>query len=144
MTDEKVYLKKLEKLEPLLGSQVNGLMAAFHQGSSIKDRLQAGGVIDLLYQRYCRPDLAKPDVILRPPSETPAGELTLGTIKYRDSPYGSVRITQKELTRHMGIWGTTGSGKTNLVHVLVDQLLENRIPFTLFDWKQNFRSLLKA
>ncbi|MFH1373243.1 MAG: DUF87 domain-containing protein [bacterium] len=144
MTDEKVYLKKLDKLEPLLGSQVNGLMAAFHQGSSVKDRLQAGGVIDLLYQRYCRPDLAEPDVILRPPSETPTGELTLGTIKYRDSPYGSVQITQKQLTRHMGIWGTTGSGKTNLVHILVDQLLENRIPFTLFDWKQNFRSLLKT
>ncbi len=119
-------------------------MAAFHQGSSVKDRLQAGGVIDLLYQKYCRPNLAEPDVVLRPPTEIPEGELTLGTITYRDTPYGSVRITQKELTRHMGVWGTTGSGKTNLVHILVDQLLESQIPFTLFDWKQNFRSLVNA
>ncbi len=142
MNDESKYLKKLEKMEPLLGGQVNSLMAAFHQGSSLKDRLQAGGIIDLLYQQYCRPDLAEPSIVMRPPSQDPEGEILLGTIKYRNQTYGSVKISTKKLTRHMGIWGTTGSGKTNLVHILVDQLLDKTIPFTIFDWKQNFRSVL--
>jgi hypothetical protein len=142
MIEEKHYLKKLEKLEPLLGKQVNGLMAAFHQRGTTKERLQAGGLIDLLYQQYCLPNLAEPDVILRPPSKSNKGELILGSIDYRGSSNGRVQLSSRDLTRHVGIWGTTGSGKTNLSHILVDQLLENHIPFTIFDWKQNFRSLL--
>ena len=40
--------------------------------------------------------------------------------------------------------GRSGSGKTNLVFALIGNLLRNRKPFLIFDWKKNYRPLISS
>jgi len=35
-----------------------------------------------------------------------------------------------------------GSGKTNIAFILINQLMKNQVPFLIFDWKKNYRSLM--
>src|SRR5262249_16074375 len=93
-----------------------------------------------------------PGALRREPSD---GELVIG-----DSPVGgTVTVPVSEVTRHCLITGTTGSGKTNTVLFLVDQLWRGhpfhspkksgprreRIPFLLIEAaKREYRSLIKS
>lgn len=65
--------------------------------------------------------------------------LLLGKVKGSGSP---VWYLINELTRHGLILGSTGSGKTNLIFWIVSQLL-SRVSVWLFDFKEDFRHLLK-
>lgn len=144
MSTNDLLRRKLEKLEPILGSQINSLLAAVHQSRDHSEHLRAQGLIEFLYQKHCTPDIAEPDIVLRPPRHRQDGEIILGDIRFKNQQVDQVSLRIKDLTRHVGIWGTTGSGKTNLAHVLIDQLSARQVPFTIFDWKQNFRSLAHA
>jgi type IV secretory pathway VirB4 component len=42
----------------------------------------------------------------------------------------------------VGIFGRSGSGKTNLAYLLVLDLVKAGKPFLVFDWKRNYRDLL--
>ncbi|MCA9443500.1 MAG: DUF87 domain-containing protein, partial [Candidatus Omnitrophica bacterium] len=44
--------------------------------------------------------------------------------------------------QHIGVFGRTGSGKTNLGYLMLQQLQKHGKPFLVFDWKRNYRDLL--
>jgi len=72
------------------------------------------------------------------------GWLRLGDVVFPNlvpSPFG---LERGELIQHVGIFGRSGSGKTNTVMGLLRGLLERDVPFLIFDWKRNYRDLLAA
>ncbi|MDD5599446.1 MAG: DUF87 domain-containing protein, partial [Victivallaceae bacterium] len=72
------------------------------------------------------------------------GEIKLGSIydeirKIR-YPFG---ISRSELMQHMLLSGRAGAGKTTLLIIILINLLRLLIPFWIFDFKRDYRSLLR-
>jgi hypothetical protein len=49
----------------------------------------------------------------------------------------------QRINQHVGIYATTGAGKTNLCHQIVLELNKHSIPCLIFDWKKDYRDLYK-
>ncbi len=77
------------------------------------------------------------------PPERALGDIDLGHIRYagKDSfPFG---LRAEELLRHVGIYGSSGCGKSNGIALILDGLMKTGIPFLLCDFKRTFRGLLQ-
>jgi hypothetical protein len=89
-------------------------------------------------------NLYEEKILLPPPGkEKTVGEIKLGTVTYNDKQLHDFSIRKHDLIRHIAVFGKTGSGKTNTAFHLIKGLLQENIPFIIFDWKRNFRDLLK-
>src|SRR5205085_2114641 len=72
------------------------------------------------------------------------GEFTIGMVSYPSIPAYPFRVRRNELLRHVFILGPTGTGKSTLLLNLLLQIQAARIPFMVFDFKRNYRCLLRA
>ena len=71
------------------------------------------------------------------------GDYAVGNVIYPEKSLGTFGIRQKEWIRHCGIFGKTGSGKTTLTINIIRELCRKDHPFLIFDYKRNYRDLLK-
>ena len=55
----------------------------------------------------------------------------------------SFALQPGELIQHTALFGRSGAGKTNVAFLLLRELSRHGIPFLVFDWKKNYRDLLK-
>ena len=81
------------------------------------------------------------DILVPPKASEAAGAYPLGSVIYagRDMhPYG---VRENEWIQHVGIFGRTGAGKTNLGYLILEQLQKHKKPFLVFDWKRTYRDL---
>lgn len=76
-----------------------------------------------------------------PPETKSKGAINLGTVLY-DKEKWPLGISKAELLQNMGIYGRSGSGKSNFVYHIILQLDRLGIPFLFFDHKRNLRDLL--
>ena len=83
-------------------------------------------------------------IILPPPHENGAkGDISIGDVTYLDKLLFEYSLKLSELTRHTGIFGSTGTGKTTLARHIVRSLVKKKVPFIIFDWEQSYRGLIK-
>jgi energy-coupling factor transporter ATP-binding protein EcfA2 len=72
------------------------------------------------------------------------GDFAIGDVSYPGlAPY-PFRLRRNELLRHVFILGPTGTGKSTLLLNLLVQVQEAGVPFMVFDFKRNYRTLLAA
>lgn len=82
------------------------------------------------------------NLLVPPPTQVAAGEYEIGQVIYGDRVVGKFGLREDELIQHTAIFGRSGSGKTNIVLGIIDQLLKHKKPFLIFDWKRNYRDLV--
>jgi len=83
------------------------------------------------------------EVLLEPPSKQDSyGEYPLGIVYYGKEKFHWFGLREREWIQHIGIFGRSGSGKTNVAFLIVLNLLKHSKPFLVFDWKRNYRDLL--
>lgn len=75
-----------------------------------------------------------------PPGPVTTGELRLGRVVYAGRPVSEFGLRDGDLPQHVAILGRSGSGKTNVAHLLVDRLVQTRKPFMVLDWRCNYAS----
>lgn len=86
-------------------------------------------------------DIFTPDPFSPNPSgEEVIGQILIGKVRQTDVPFG---LNLEELKEHTLITGRSGSGKTTIIYLIMLQLLQRGIPFLAFDFKQDYRHLLK-
>jgi hypothetical protein len=68
------------------------------------------------------------------------GPVKIGKVKTTRAPFG---LTLEELNQHTLIAGRAGSGKTTTIYLIAAQLIQQRIPFWAFDFKQDYRHFLR-
>jgi DNA-binding MarR family transcriptional regulator len=82
-------------------------------------------------------------VLLKPPPEELAGgDYPVGTIHYGKNRCYEFALKEDEFIQHIGVFGRSGSGKTNLAYLILHGLVKADKPFLVFDWKRNYRDLL--
>ena len=79
-----------------------------------------------------------------PPSGLVAGEIRLGHVF---NPVTSMKypvgLMMREMLQHTQIIGRSGAGKTILIILILMQFIIMKIPFWLFDFKKDYRSLIR-
>jgi len=89
-------------------------------------------------------DVVDERIVLPPPPEAnTGGDISIGDVTYLDKQLFEYKLKLSELTRHTGIFGSTGTGKTTLARLIVRSLVKSKIPFIIFDWEQSYRGLIK-
>jgi hypothetical protein len=131
-----------KKLRPIIGQQADAYwrtyLAEDAEGKrEILDALQLMS-INLLGQ-----NLENDEEHLSVPSQSKAyGEYPIGDVVYANKKLYPFGLRESEWLQHLSIFGRSGAGKTNTVFLLIQNLLNKKKPFLIFDWKRNYRDLL--
>jgi archaellum biogenesis ATPase FlaH len=136
--------EKLKLLRPFLSPKKWGyLRVQYVFEKDFKKKKEIENLIDFLISQHVAG--LKIDHILLPPPEKGklAGDYPIGNVLYPDKPYAAFGVRENEWLRHCGIFGKTGSGKTTLAVRMIKQLCEHNKSFLIFDYKRNYRDLLK-
>ena len=132
----------LRKLKPFIGKKADGLWARYNS-CNLKDRQEWLTMINILKEKYHIDDIEE-DIVLPPPDRNLArGDISIGDIRYLNYPSYNIGINRPEVTRHTGIFGSTGTGKTTLAKNILREMIRTKIPFIVFDWERNYRDLVK-
>ena len=131
--------KLVRKLEPLVPAQVERwLRVRDVADADIKDLIDKE-IIGTAHKILG--DFRKKVLLSLPPRTKAKGSIHLGTILYEADKW-DFGISRAELLRNMGIFGMSGSGKTNVAFHILKQLVDKRIPFLFWDWKRTARHLI--
>ena len=130
------------QLKPMLGEKMEQVFQAYlAEDETGKQQLEA--YLELLQTKHMPVRLDAVATQLVPPNPAQAhGEYELGTILYGGKDRGIFGLREKEWIQHVGIFGRTGAGKTNLGFKIVEELVKHGKPVLILDWKRNYRDLL--
>lgn len=135
--------EKLRILQPAIGTKkVHALREIYYFEDDYRAKREIENYIELLISKHVKTRIDD-QIILPPPSqEVCLGEIDIGTVEYMNRPQRQFSLKLKDLNRHTGIFGSTGSGKTTLALNLIRQLHKKGIPFLIFDWEKSYRNLV--
>lgn len=133
------------RLKPLYGKQIDALWLEY-QLADVERKREIEGVLTLLATRRLGMAVGDEKLLLDAPPENVIGdgEFTIGDASYPGLPPYPFRVRRNELLRHIFILGPTGTGKSTLLLNLLVQVQSAGLPFMVFDFKRNYRSLLAA
>ncbi len=133
--------KGFRKLEPVMGDKAKQLWQAY-LASEHEKRRQFEELLQIMLYTKVKDDYQQPIRLPPPPFRECFGAYILGVVVYPDLPYAIFGIREKEMCSHLGVFGSTGAGKTNLAFELLAWLSAFKKPFLVFDWKRNYRDLI--
>lgn len=133
-----------KKLAPAIGKEKADRLYKLYLVEDQKGRQDMALEIELIAERYLRRNGSlKEPILLEPPSiEDSAGLFLLGDVVYNDEKLHKLYLSPEDLRRHCMITGQTGTGKSNLVSLLLLGLLKFRVPWLLIDFKRSARKIL--
>ena len=129
------------RLRGLYGEKIDNLWQLYIL-SNPEEKIELEQYIRHLYTNQLE-NTIKEKKILLPPRENYAGEYFLGYVHYNNKDIAPFGMRENEWIQHTVIFGRSGSGKTNVVYLIINMLLHYRKPFLIFDWKKNYRDLLQ-
>jgi len=86
--------------------------------------------------------LEKP-LLACPPPIVSKGRIKIGKVVHDGQELYDFKVENHELNAHMLITARSGHGKTTLLIQILRELLREKIPFIVFDFKKDFRNLLR-
>ncbi|MCD6226719.1 MAG: DUF87 domain-containing protein [Candidatus Aenigmarchaeota archaeon] len=138
-------LDEIDRLRPIIGDEkVASLKSAFLLEDET-GRKRIIEIIDAIKALIMERDDFKDTLLITPPEETISlsGNIEIGTVLYGKRPMYPYTLNEDALLTHIGIFGSSGYGKTNLIYWLVNELNKKEIPIIIFDFsKRNYRDLL--
>ena len=142
--ETKKLVKKYSTANPAIDNMLNLILM-----HAKRERLADAERLKLVVEKMLRPIYqAKVDEIpSMPVPEKTEGDIVLGTIFQADKTLYDFRIPLMDLNRHIGIFASSGHGKTVMIFNLIKQVIEHNekssepVNFLIFDFKQDFRHL---
>jgi len=130
------------KLRPVMGPKLDLLWQEYVvSDTSVRREIERVLRIELA-QRLDETFESSQLLLKPPPAPLAAGDYPAGEVYYAQELQYPFGIREEEFIQHIGIFGRSGSGKTNLAYLLVLDLIGAGKPFLVFDWKRNYRDLL--
>jgi hypothetical protein len=133
----------LRRLEPVLGERADKLWLIY-LASDFEQKRKIEEIIRILCERHLNQDYKEREKIFLPPppKKIADGDYRVGGVLYPEGLYCPFGIREEEWIQHIGIFGRSGSGKTNVAYVIINELKKKQKPFLIFDWKKNYRGLM--
>lgn len=129
------------KLRPVIGHKVDKIWLAYLIEDD-KGKEEIEEYLKLLSASVISERLEKDEIFLFPPSKEKAiGSYYIGDVLYNKKCLYPFALRETEWIQHLGIFGRSGAGKTNLGFSIVAELVKKNKPFIIFDWKRNYRDL---
>jgi len=137
------YIRQLcRKLRPILGDKMNQVFEAYC-AEDVEGKQQIETYLELLSAKHLPASLDGNEPGLIPPSKQQAeGHYTIGSVVYAGKCLYEFGIREDEWIQHVGVFGRSGAGKTNVGFLILKQLQDKGKPVLIFDWKRNYRDLL--
>jgi hypothetical protein len=137
------YIRQLcRKLRPILGDNMNQVFEAYC-AEDTDGKQQIETYLELLSAKHLPASLDGNEPGLIPPSKQQAeGHYTIGSVVYAGKCLYEFGIREDEWIQHVGVFGRSGAGKTNIGFLILKQLQDKGKPVLIFDWKRNYRDLL--
>lgn len=135
----------LKRIAPIVGNEkVSRYWNSYLIADEI-ERRELQRVIEVYAARLLRdhPSAPLPGLFPPPTKSACAGEISLGNVMYGGKELHELRMPLNSALRHLGVFGASGSGKSNLTALLFDTFVNNNVPVTLLDFKKTFRSLAR-
>ena len=135
----------LRTLEPVMGQErIKRLWRAYLLADATERRTLENALEAYAAQVLMDNPAAAPAGLFPPPQpETCLGDIDLGRVLYAGRDKYLFGLRRDEILRHVGIYGSSGCGKSNAIALILDGLSRHNVPFMLFDFKRTFRALLK-
>ena len=136
--------EKLRTLQPILGNnKTSKLRMMYCYEDDYRRKKEIENHIDLLIARHVNKDIEEKIILPPPPENLCKGNIHIGDIEYLDKKCYPFNLDLKDVNRHIGIFGSTGSGKTTFAINLLRKFHKAGIPFLVFDWEKSYRSLTR-
>ena len=136
--------EKLRLLQPVLGTiKIGQLRQMYFFSDDYREKKEIENLIDLLISKHVKTQVEDTILLPPPPKEACQGDIDIGMVEYLKKPTGRFALKLKDINRHLGIFGATGSGKTTFAKHLIRKLHKRGIPFLIFDWEKSYRNLAK-
>jgi hypothetical protein len=135
--------EKLKILQPVIGNQkAKRLRQMYFLEDDFRERKEIEDHIDFLISKFAKKDIDD-EIILPPPQKGLCdGDIDIGLVEYAGKKLYPFNLTLKDINRHAGVFGSTGSGKTAFAKNLIRKLQKKSIPFLIFDWEKSYRNLV--
>jgi hypothetical protein len=132
------------RLQPVLGDRAQKLWALY-QAESPEGRKWVELELKQLASRHLGLTFNRNPALLEPPpTEVCGGGYRLGSVVYNGAEKWPFGMREEEWIQHVGIFGRSGSGKTNTMFGIIGELVKQGKPFLVMDWKKNYRDLMPA
>lgn len=129
------------RLKPVIGEQAERIWMGY-VAEDETGKAQLLDYLEILAAQKFNATLDEQGPGLLPPGASAAdGEYPLGTVAYNGRPMYQFGLRESEWPQHVGVFGRSGSGKTNLGFMIVQELMKAGKPVLVFDWKRNYRDL---
>ncbi|MBT4814678.1 MAG: ATP-binding protein [Lentisphaerae bacterium] len=127
----------------MIGKKADALWMAYVTASTPGEKQDIMIVLNVLAMKHLHASYDSDSILLPPPpKKTADGTYCLGTVVYNGKEKHPFGLREEEWIQHVGIFGRSGAGKTNLALNIIRSLLLHKKPILLFDWKRNYRDLL--
>jgi DNA helicase HerA-like ATPase/DNA-binding MarR family transcriptional regulator len=137
--------KEIKRLVPVLGKEKASRLETAYLLADEETRVRILEMIDALKAAVLSDKNLKNSVLIEPPSKETVsfGDIQFGTVLYGKKKLYPLFLKKENFLTHIGVFGSSGYGKTNLIHWLVSNLTMKEIPVLIFDFsKRNYRDLL--
>jgi DNA helicase HerA-like ATPase len=146
-TNEKMITDEIKKLIPVLGRDNAAALGRAYLLGDEEVRKRIFELVDAAKAAVFSNEEMTGTVLIEPPDREvfSRGDFKLGTILYGKKKMYPMRMKKEALLMHMGIFGSSGYGKTNLSYDLIKELSEKGVPVLVFDFsKRNYKDLLST
>lgn len=127
---------------PLDRDAVNQLLYVYAIENNERERIKEE--IDELVSAFSDELLLSEKPLLEAPSRLEAGgEIEIGRVFQGEKVLWNFGVSREELNQHMLITARSGAGKTTLIIRIITRLIAKGIPFLVFDFKQDYRHLIR-
>jgi len=131
-------------LKPVLGKKIDGLWSAYLAESDPAGKADIEQTLELLAAKHLGRDYEPDRCPFPPPAQkfAQSGDIKVGSVVYAGNQMYPFFLKSGRLKEHILIAGRSGSGKTNLTFVLMDEIMAQGIKVLSLDWKRGYRDLL--
>ncbi len=147
ITEEKLISDEIKKLIPVLGKETAQKLSKAYLLGDEDMRKRLIEMVDVVKAAVFTDESLRDTVLMEPPPQRIAenGELEIGSILYGKKKIYKARISSQSLLMHLGIFGSSGYGKTNISYNMIKQMSDLGIPVLIFDFsKRNYKDLINT
>lgn len=133
------------RLWPVLGKKIDMLWNAYVAEDNHRGKADIEQALEMLASKHLGSSFGIDRSCFVPPDEATAsdGDIVLGTVANGKKELYPLKIRSERLKEHILVSGRSGSGKTNLTFVLLEEIMKQGLNVLALDWKRGYRDLLE-